>query len=1349
MQQRRDVFKKLLAPLAVTVVFVTAIGWYMFAWVPAERQRLTNRYLHDLSSFGEILVARVNNFDHVLDNASAANLSSVDQLEHYLTAQVPNLTVQEEGPAGLKEKADDPPGLLVEPDEGTFYLWFAFKPDNGGHRPGSKAASRRSNRVDRNDGAVITRVSIDKLIQAKQIPEEFSTFFITRANDGDIIYQSPRQSAEANLVSDKNLAPPGATFDANGKAEKAFDIRSIGQSAVKDVSLGGANYKLFVQPLRLSYSSLVKNSQTSHNDDDRLVVAANSEVWLLCGLVQTDNLNARSLVLTDSLTSVLWFTLVLVLALAVHPFAKLALASAATRLHSRDLLWQLAALGSIAAAVTFCCLDLYYYGYELDRRGDNQLREVAALIQKHFQEETGQIWRQLDAYRQKDTWLNAGKSLTGKWNPPKINSTNGTCSPQEACIVNILTNDGDAYPRAYPFLQFAGWTDNEMQQRMKWTVRKVVTPFLKLTDVDIPFYWPALDAIKLNKSVSGVSTLQSPNTGETVTTFWWTLPMLPDEAFATGSLVTQPQSLVGPVLPGDVKFAVIDRDGRVEFHSDPGRSLNENFFRECDDDSELRSKTEMWTSGKAGSQPGDPLDRHTFVTNYRGYRQRMYGAPLTVTPSDGALLDRASQQLFLIVFRPLNVEETMNAQVVSEAVILFLLYAVPPGVVIAVLYWRRRSRPAEWLWPTPAKAGAYVDIAFVNAVCAVALLVLIAFGTSTNGMAAVVVISLAALTFAGWRTARPTQSLFRVTPKPLKDRAYQLAATSLLVVTTVLPAAAFFKVSEDLEQHLMHRRDKVSADQQRRDREERIAHLYADISYSAPQDHDGGPSGRWPARDLDLLMQQAGSDSGWWNDATETVSRPADDRDWPLALLPLLERIRPSYNQRSAQTQALIAEDSSDQSGEQSPVISAAGETPLEPLWRPWRVPAGSDDWRGTVYWWGGSALLIGLLYGIMALMSKRLRLGPFCSASADAPLPDVAAAGHLLLVGPPMSGKTERLQQEQERGVRVFDLRRFTRQVGRRRESNFTSALGNRPMDMPDWQEKLPKDISVPIVLDHFEYRIEEPAWLQQKLEALEQLVYRYKRKVIIVSSVDPLDFVRADGRADLVQRWTTLLGMFELRDFANYRTSLSAPAALLESKLSRLPEEQKQALCTFLNEEGRLSPQLRAIATELVLGLPDGVPVTRETLLSELNKRANPYYRLLWAGCTQQEKLALVQLAEENVLNPKSREAAERLARKLLVVADPLPRVVTETFRRFVVGAMPRATVAGWERDEKLPWADLLLGLLVVLTAFLFFTQQEMAKAWLAYIVAAAGAIPALFGALGSVRSGWGKAPDKAASA
>jgi hypothetical protein len=1380
MKQHRDVLKKLLAPLAIAVVCVTAIGWYNFKWVPAEQRRLTNRYFHDLSSLGATLVARVNNFDRVLDNAWAANLRSVERLGPYLAAQVPNLTVLEEGPTGLECKAADPPGLLVEPDEGTYYLWFTFKPneDDGKHRH-SSTASRTTSKSDKNNGAIITRVSIDKLIQPKEIPEEFSTFFITRASDGDVIYQSPRQSAEANLVSDTDLTSTDAQPEANGKSETdpkaaadnkggatatVFNIRSIRHSTVSGITLGGTNYKLFVQPIRLSYSSLVKNSQgTSHDNAERLLMAADSEVWLLCGLVQTDSLNARSLVLTDSLTSVLWFTLVAVLAIAVHPFAKLAWASPSTRLRSRDLLWQLAATVSIVAAVTFCILDLYYYGYELDRRSDGQLKGVASLIQKHFNAETTQIWKQLQDYHETLTWKT--NDHLSKWvRRPTIDSSKRSCKPQEACLVDILDDkenkqdkDKDsaghmeAYPQAYPLLQFVSWTDNQMRQRIKWTTRQIATPFLELTDVDIPFYWQALDAIKLNRSLSGVSTLLSPNTGETLTTFWMTLPRekvgkAQDEKLAMAFVATQPQSLVGPVLPGDVKFAIIDQDGRVEFHSDPGRSLNENFFRELDDDTELRSKAEMYGNSKnqSASQPSDHDPPDTFVANYRGYRQRLYAEPFSVTAPAGIQVDRAAQHMLLVVFRPLNVVETMNAQVLSEAAILFLLYAVPPGFVIALLYWRRRSRSAEWLWPTPAKAGAYVDITLVNTVCAVGLLVLIVRGTSTRSVIAVVVISFAALTFAGWRTRLTAPSLFGVTYKPLYDRAYQLAGTSLLVVTTVLPATTFFKVSEDLEQNLMRRRDCLSVEQQRLDREELISHQYADVRYPlSPDHHNVGDKSHSPAQDLDLLMQRAGVDSKWWNDATEKLCGSANDEDWPLALLPLLERFRLFYNERSAQTRALIHRRVAS-----STVMSGVDETSPEPLWQPWSVPpAGSGDWRSTMSWWGGSVLWIGFLYWIMTLASKRLRIGPFCSGSAQAPVLDLAGVGQLLLVGPPMSGKTEWLQAQR---LRPFDLRRFTRHVGRRRESgNHTSALGNRPIDMPDWQEVLPHDITVPIVLDHFEYRIEEYAWFKQKLEALEQLIYRYKRRVIIVSSVDPLDFVTADSRTDLVQRWTSLLGMFERREFADARAGASAATSRLEAKLSVLPPEQAQVILACFDRECGLSSQVSAIGIEIVDSLPDGAPMTPETLLNDLQDRANPYYQRLWTGCTRQEKLVLVQLGEEGVLNPKSRETGERLARKRLIVSDPLPRIATETFRRFVVGAMPRATVAEWERDEKLPWADLLVIFIVAFTIFLFFTQQEVAKAWLAYIVAAAGAIPALFGALGGIRSGAAKMPDKAASA
>src|SRR5262245_61689448 len=48
-------------------------------------------------------------------------------------------------------------------------------------------------------------------------------------------------------------------------------------------------------------------------------------------------------------------------------------------------------------------------------------------------------------------------------------------------------------------------------------------------------------------------------------------------------------SVVQPLLPSGVSFAVVDETGRVLFHTDKTRRLFENLFAESDHDTDLRS----------------------------------------------------------------------------------------------------------------------------------------------------------------------------------------------------------------------------------------------------------------------------------------------------------------------------------------------------------------------------------------------------------------------------------------------------------------------------------------------------------------------------------------------------------------------------------------------------------------------------------------------------------------------------------------------------------------------------------------------------------------------------------------
>jgi hypothetical protein len=181
-------------------------------------------------------------------------------------------------------------------------------------------------------------------------------------------------------------------------------------------------------------------------------------------------------------------------------------------------------------------------------------------------------------------------------------------------------------------------------------------------------------------------------------------------------------------------------------------------------------------------------------------------------------------------------------------------------------------------------------------------------------------------------------------------------------------------------------------------------------------------------------------------------------------------------------------------------------------------------------------------------------------------------------------------------------------------------------------------------------------------------------------------------------------------------------------------------RAAAELVREECSAWPQLRAIAVGLVADLraaPDGSETTPERLLEEIAARGESVYRALWSACTCAEKLVLVQLADEGIVNPGTRPVIHRLMGRDLVAQDPHPRVMTQGFSAFVRAALPRQTVGKWEQvDQAIPWQTIISTTVVAALAFLFVAQRDVASAWMAYLTGASATLPALFKLVGGLK-------------
>ena len=160
-------------------------------------------------------------------------------------------------------------------------------------------------------------------------------------------------------------------------------------------------------------------------------------------------------------------------------------------------------------------------------------------------------------------------------------------------------------------------------------------------------------------------------------------------------------SMIGVVLPPSYRFAMIDEEGKVLFHSDASRNLEENFFVEADDNRQLRSAAFAGTAALLN-------------ITYGGLDHRAHVAPVPERPWT------------LVTLRDKEPGRVLNLELIATSVWLSVLYV---AVLVslgfgALLFWPTYRVP--WLWPDRRQGSAYALLAVVLLVFIAAFVVALA-----------------------------------------------------------------------------------------------------------------------------------------------------------------------------------------------------------------------------------------------------------------------------------------------------------------------------------------------------------------------------------------------------------------------------------------------------------------------------------------------------------------------------------------------------------------------------------------------------------------------------------------------
>jgi hypothetical protein len=1270
-----------LLPLGVAILPLSVLIWYGAVRIPRQEAYLSERNLRLLTTLSGPIKAKIESFDGALDHAvesfrptSEADLRKFQQGVRLFAPDldVLALTVTKKGsadakretgssgPSGIEDQmlagADDPPRVQIERDEGRHYLYLGAKQDVDG------------------DSIVrtVARSDLEALVAPFLDSPEFAAILLTDDKGEVFVQRSPLGLTLARLdgVISSRLAK-----DSNSQAV-TFDSLSTFSNTMQ-VTIGGVDYKLYMQPVSLSLLSMKKSAGGGRD----------AEQWVLCGLVRADRFKADSSSL--SYTTLLWFSgFLAALALAI-PFVKLRALHARERLRASDVGWVTATTFAAIGLLTLGVLDIIAFGSRFGHAVDDRLRAVAINLARNVTLEVDAINKQGETFESniaptfgevsqqlRQNHRSSPRILVGDEDPPHL-----TCDPPHACRARVLESPPGQWD--YPFFDLATWAGDDGWQRVRWTPARGIRPFLNIFDEKLAYAqrvraaWQAPNA----SPVKGVDVLSSPNTGEPLTVFWRTSPKSNPrwvQSLAMANLV----SLDRPILPKDVSFAVVDRDGQVLFHAVRSHRLREHLLMEVEDDARLRSLVQNGETDVVSAR-------------YQGRPYRFYIAPLKL----GALGDR-DPGWRLAVFQDSTVIDTVNLETLTIASWLFAVYAGVLAMSAALIYGFTREDPRKWFWPDAGKSSSYRSAALLNG-AAIAIFVVLFVASGLLRSTSALLVATATLAVATAVTTYRIVVGAKAAPSPTGTfgfwHPFFVARSAFLVVVAALPAIACFEVAYTFEATLLAKSESAQADKDNRELSSRLG---------AEQN---------PAFADKRRSFASGTYASLWPPSEGTTA----DAIGSATLNNVLLKMHRRYNDAALALESAAG-------------VATGPQPPPQLLHVGWLVlivGCLSAACHAFVYW------LVRPMFVLDAVAPP-----VFTPASGDAP------SGRVLVFGPPGSGKSTRLAEDPEIRIfdvaTLAYLERRTKirgvQFERRRVAGTPISVlasvewdwsGAQPFERaasvpvprgPGWAAAV-SDATLPPVLgiDHLDYRLDEPAFAAETLKFVERATYRDRCTVRIASDRDPLACLRDRGTPpDELDRWARVLRSFRKETVGLGRRGKSQIDSSKEAVGASTNASSQ--VTEVIRKECREIPALVRIADDVLRTFHQST--TADEALAAFGAAASPYYEALWNACTSDERLLLHQIAEEGVVNPQNHAVVRDLMKVGLIVRNRAVEIMNTTFCEFVLNAPSANEVSTWERrGVAIPWASVeiaMMTVVVILAGLLVVTQEQLLHAWIGFL-------------------------------
>lgn len=1096
-------------------------------------------------------------------------------------------------------------------------------------------------------------------------------------------------------------------------------------SRMESVTIAGTRYLAFLQPVRVYASPL-----TVHGDKAAPSTTPAAVDVLVIGLVAEERMRRQSRALSpQTLSNVL---AIVGLGIFLIPFLKLRFIGARERMRYRDVFTMAVALLGLTAVVVLLLLDgpaTATVRSGLDAGLHKLHEDVSARVRTEAREAVEQLAAapRLPAYCGA---LNLVPSAQG--DDPAAPCSGGKLRPQSVASEGSLLLGTQRV--GYPVLESIFLADQKGTQVYKWTARTL--PTAKVPVGRRPYFRDALALVA--DGVEGQGHTASPlavareyvvsmTSGQEQMVFALPVDGRSGEMGAAvpaarrthvAALTTPMRSLARTVVPAPYEFVLVARDRTVTFRNAKGPYLGQRFFEQ------VRGGSVLESLPRDGSE----------ITGDFTYRWRNVRAIASDIPE---------LQMTLVTYYDTETARILASRAFGGAAAFAVVAIVSTilGSLLAAFAWGRKSH--DWLWPDSEDTGRYV-VGIAVCVAAVLLLVWIRQLIPPSWFAiGVLVVPGLVTALCGSPLWFQTRLRWQIGDPDTTPTLHKFAFCGfLLAMLLALVATPTTLAFDDALRLYATGYQRVSALQWWRDLERTAWRFDAEFAEIAEEAFDP-PGASAGARTCEVPGRTCASTSHFRElqrtliDRTDVpmqagATRPQGE-DWDLYRgcpdpLPAEDlggdRAEPPAHAVDC-TSALesigtllpwsfttVFSRPLARLGEAGPsyarALAANRETDRSPPARP------LAGWRWTAW------LALGLVVGVGLLV--------FIVHSV---------AVHILGLG----WRNQRLLDASER-VEPADGRRWlvlrpTRPCLQRLKLRATQSVDLRHATPPG--ALVTPQAGQTLIVEHAEAALKDDTLRGLLLS----LVSRPSPGCLILcSEIDPLYYfsqrVREAAESSVHATDEAKAATRALR--AELESQRAAWAAALSDfqkarvhppQFPTLDESLPRPVRALLFAECRHSESLIEIAQRLAAS-PDLARHREDEIIGFVLDAAEPHYRSIWELCSDDERLLLVQLAEEGVINPKRFDVFRQLHHRGLVVVEPRFDLMNRSFRDFVRSIESPERILEWERTPAaLGWRRFstpLYTLAAVVVAILLYTQQDLLSQMLAIATGAAGALNSL---------------------